>query len=143
MTEFEIKNLENYYKIVDNNLLDMITSDVIYTIENPKTVRGYIFLCINDVPYFMIHYYNNRHDICTRVTINLTTRQVYIKNDATLYLQKPIRTDKDGNIIFRARWVLDDFIGIYRVKFNSDCNIEVLGGCSDSDDQELDSDEQE
>lgn len=131
MTDFEIKDVEKY-KIIDNKLVDMVTSDVIYTIDKSRRVICHTFFCINDVNYFMIHY-RRYHDICYRVTINLNSRQIYT-NDATVYLEKPTLVYKDGTILFKGAWVMDDLIGNFCVEIHPDYGIDISHRiCTDED----------
>lgn len=136
MTDFEIKDVEKYYKLVDNKLMDMVTSDVIYNIGKRRVI-GYNFFTVNDVHYFMIHLYYS-YNSCTRVVINLTTRQIYTKDDATLYFEKPVDTDEDGNIIFKGKWIIDDFNEHFKVKIHPDCSTKLLERINtyDGDDHE-------
>lgn len=73
----------------------------------------------------MIHLHH-RNDVCTRVVINLNSRQIYTKDDATLYFEKPVDTDEDGNIIFKVKWKIVDFNQHFKVKINPDCSTTLL-----------------
>jgi hypothetical protein len=134
MTGFKIKDVEKYYKLVDNKLMNMVTSDVIYTIDKSRAVIGFIFFTVNNVDYFMIHLYYS-YELCTRVVINLTTRQIYTTDSATLYFEKPVDTDEDGNIIFKGKWIIDDFEEHFKVKINQDCSIKLLERINDHEEE--------
>lgn len=134
MTDFEIKDVEKY-KIIDNKLVDLVTSDVIYTIDKSRQVICHTLFCINDVNYFMIHY-RRYHEICYRVTINLNSRQIYTKDDVTVYLKKPILVYKDGDILFKGAWVMDDLLGDFRVEINPDCGLEISNRISTDEDSD-------
>ncbi len=134
MSEFVDKDIKNSYKIINNNIIDVKTSEIIYTIE--KKVINKKFLYINNTHYFMIHYYKY-YDFCKRVTINLLTKEIYINNDATIYLINPLRTNNDGNIIFSGGWCLDDLVEELIVKIHSNGEFEILERIINKDEFEI------
>lgn len=114
MSEFVDPNIDDKYKVIDDVLIDIKTSEPIYFIDKTKRVIKYYFYYIKDTHYFVINYFMD--EICIeRVSLNLKTMKKYVKS-STILLQNPIKYI-NNKIVFSSQWVIDDVRAFFFNKY--------------------------
>lgn len=125
-----MSSIENIFKdkytVINDDLIDINTLEVIYKLEPLSMVYSYNFFCINDVPYFIVNYNINRDCFFKRVSINLNTMKTFVNSEATVVFLEPIK-QVDKNIVFKCEWYLDGLQNNLMVKVSEeDAKFEVM-----------------
>lgn len=134
-------DISSFYKIINNvvyrvpqNYESNTSIEIIYKMEPLEYVINYRFYYINETYYLVVNYNNKKFPFFKRVSINLTTGKIYIKEDATILLHDIVsciqeynsETGNQGVYIFIGEWNLDGLFDEFKISINNDSNFEII-----------------